>query len=176
MVFEIEDKKEEAKAFVGKGTIRSSISAYHLHRAALCAEEPIAVAVQAILDKYRYIAATSGDTGFKALGTLKDLVIKEDRTLVERVFGVCAAIAEGRAFTGDMLEGIFYCAKKLTGQADILSGSYLEQLKKTTVPGIDLAIRKQRQLFGTGGYMVSAKAILDILNKGRRRRLLFPVE
>ena len=44
MVFEAEDEKTEAKAFVGTNTMKSSVSAYHKHRAAVKTGEPIAVA------------------------------------------------------------------------------------------------------------------------------------
>jgi len=173
MVFQSDSKKTEARAFIGANTMKSVVSAYHIHRAAVKTEEPIAVAVQSILDKYGYFPTqgTSKKHAFKAINTLHKLV-KEDRLLAEKVFAACASIAQdGEPISGEVLDAVFTCQKKMEGKVDILSNGYLERMKLETLPGIESAIRREKHIVGRGGATISAKALLDVLNKGKKRKL-----
>lgn len=175
MVFQSEDEKTEAKAFIGANTMKSVVSAYHKHRAAVKTGEPIAVATQAIIDKHGYFARKSASKkySFSAINTLQSQV-KEDRELAEKVFEACAIIAQdGEVIPGEVLDALFTCQKKLKGKADILNNVYLEKLQMETIPGIELAIRREKHIVGMGGAKVGAKAVLAIINKGKRRRLSF---
>lgn len=175
LVFECESIEEEAKAFVGANTMSSAVSAYHKYRGALRAKEPQALAVCGVLEKYGYKAAKASSGGylFSALGTLQKLLL-EDFSLAEQVFALCAEFAQGDQIPGDVLIGVFTCAKKLAGKVDIMKGTLYEKLKSAGVEGIHVAIRRERHICGKGGAKVSAKAVLDILNKGKKRRISFP--
>lgn len=173
MVFEVSDKVDEARAFLGSNLIKTFVSAYHKHRAAVITGEPIAIAAQAILNKYGYVTTcTASKTGFAAINTLR-MLVKEDAEMAERVFAACVDIAGPNQdpISGDVLEGLFRCQKKLEGKADILTNGHLEKIKKETLAGTEAAMRRERHIVGRGGAVVSAKAILDILNKGKKRKL-----
>ena len=175
MVFQIDSQTEEAKAFVGTNTMGSYVSAYHKHRASVIAGEPTAIAVQTLLDKYGLaVSETAKKPGsFSAVNTLRDLV-SLNRIMAERVLSACVLIANGRdVITGTVMDGIYYCQHKLKGSDDILAGAHLEKLVHEGIPGIESAIRREKHLIGKGGAMVAAKAVLDVLNKGKRRRLQF---
>ncbi len=175
MVFVAKDEKTEAKAFIGANTMKSSVSAYHKHRAAVITGEPVAVAVQAILDKYGYFPTQTSNKkyGFSAINTLHSMV-KEDRVLAEKVFAAARSIAQdGETISGEVMGGMFTCQKKLSGKADILTNGHLERLKRESLPGIEQAIRREKHIVGKGGATISAKAVLDVLNKGKKRRLTF---
>ncbi len=175
MVFLAEDEKTEAKAFIGTNTMKSVVSAYHKHRASVKTGEPVAVAAQSILEKNGYFAtqSVSKSYGFAAIKTLESQV-KNDRDLAEKVFAACASIAQdGEPISGAVLDAVFTCQKKLGGKADILTNGYLERMRKETLPGIEAAIRREKHIVGSGGPVVSAKALLDVLNKGKQRRLTF---
>jgi len=175
MVFDIEDEKEEAKAFVGANTMGSNVSAFHKHRASVKAGEPEALAVQGIIEKYGYIPSNSSNKrrNFAAINTLRGLVI-HNAAEAERVFSVCVTIAvDEEPIPGDVLEAIYTCQGKLSGKADILTNGHLERLKKEGLKGIEAAIRREKHIVGRGGALVSAKAVLDLLNKGKQRRLTF---
>lgn len=173
MVFEVSHKIDEARAFLGANLIKTFVSAYHKHRAAVLTGEPVANAAAAILNKYGYTAATSArKTEFAAINTLHQMA-KEDAVTAERVFSACVIIAGPNqdAISGDVLEGLFRCQKKLEGKADILTNGHLEKLVKETLPGIEAAIRRERHIVGKGGAFIAAKAILDLINKGKHRRI-----
>ena len=80
---------------------------------------------------------------------------------------------DGEPITSQVLTGLFTCSKKVQSQADILSGDYIVKLKRETMDGIEAAIRREGHIVGKGGFLVGAKAILDLLNKGKRNRLTF---
>ncbi len=173
MVFEVVERIDEARAFLGANLIKSNVSAYHRHRASVITGEPVALAAQAILDKYGYVnASAASKTGFAAIGTLLS-VVKEDATTAERVFEACVAVAGTHQdpISGEVIDGLFRCQRKLGGKADILTSGHLEKLKKETLAGIEAAIRREKHIVGRGGAVIAAKAILDLLNKGKQRRL-----
>jgi hypothetical protein len=176
MVFRAHDDKTEARAFVGANTMKSVVSAFHRHRASVKTGEPEAVAVQSILEKHGYSVTqdTAARYGFTAINTLRKMV-KEDREMADRVFAACASIAQdGEQVSGQILGGLFACQRKLSGVADILSSAHIEKLKGSTLDGLDAAIRREKHIIGRGGLTVAAKAILDVINKGKHRRIMFP--
>jgi hypothetical protein len=175
MVFEVEDKTDEARAFLGTNMLKTFVSAYHKHRASVITREPVALAAQAILDKYGYVtSATATKNGFAAISKLQTIV-KEDADTAEKVFAACVDIAGPHQdpISGEVIGAIFRCQKKLEGKADILKNGHLDKLKKETIPGIEAAIRREKHIVGRGGSVIAAKAILDLLNKGKQRRLSF---
>jgi len=173
MVFEVKTRIDEAKAFVGANTMKSNVSAFHVYRASVKAKEPVALATQAILQKFGYEATQDGKKafGFSAIATLKNLVA-EDAKLAEKVFSVCAEIAvDGEQTPAGTFRGLFVLAKKLDGKVDILANGHKETLVKRGIAGIEAAIRREKHIAGQGGQLVEAKAILDLLNHGKRRKL-----
>ena len=175
MVFHAADEKEEAKAFIGTNTMVSIVSAYHKHRAYVKAGEPNALAVQSILEKYGYFPAGAANKrgNFAALNTLRTLVI-QNGVEAEKVFAACAKIAVDREpISGEVVAALYTCQAKLAGKADILSNGHLDRLIKEGLAGIEAAIRREKHIVGLGGNLVGAKAVLDLLNKGKQRRLTF---
>lgn len=174
MVFECNDLKEEAKAFVVTNTMVSNVSAFHLHRASVLAGEPLALAVEGVVEKYGYTPTDAKKRGgFGAIGTLRSLVTL-DAAMADKVFAACVRIAvDQEPISGEVLEAIFYCQQKLGSRADILEGEHLEKLIQEGLKGIQIAIRREKHIVGKGGTSVTAKAVLDLLNKGKRRKMSF---
>jgi hypothetical protein len=175
MVFDVSDEREEAKAFVGTNTMVSNVSAFHKHRASVKAGEPNAIAVQSIIEKHGYIPTMDGKKpkGFAAINTLRTLVV-QNPIKAEKVFAACVLIAGERdPISGEVLDGIYTCHSKLEGKADILTGQHLERLQFEGIKGIEMAIRREKHIVGKGGNLVAAKAVLDLLNKSKKRRLTF---
>jgi hypothetical protein len=175
MVFNVANEQLEAKAFLGANTMKSNVSAFHKHRAAVKTGEVIACAAQSILDKHGYqvTQAAKRKYSFAAIHSLH-AQLKKDRVLAEKVFAAAVTIAQdGEPISGEVIDALFACQRKLAGKADILTNGYLETLQRTTIPGIEMAIRREKHIVGQGGEVIAAKAVLDILNKGKKRRLFF---
>lgn len=174
VVFEVDSIIDEAKAFIGANTMKSNVSAYHVYCASIEAREPNALAVKALLEKYGYEATLDGKKqyGLTAIHTLKKLV-SEDAVFAEKCFALCVDIAiDGENIQAAVMRGIFHLAKRLIGKADIFAPEYRNKLIKHTIPGIEVAIRREKHICGRGGQLVEVKAILDIVNKSRRRKLI----
>jgi len=175
MVFTCESIKDEAKAFMGTNTFVSTVSAFNKHRAALLAGEPQALAVQALLEKHGYRASSGSAASytFSALNTLRR-VLRENAELAEEAFALCVEATDaGGTIHGEVILGLFTCAKKLEAKTNVFEGVNRDKLIAAGVTGILINIRREKHIVGRGGSLVAAKAILDLLNKGKQRRLSF---
>lgn len=172
-------EEEEAKGFLHINKTKNTVSAVDEHRAAVLANDEVSLHAQRILSKYGYRTQNTGHGTycFAAIGTFKQLV-QEDIHLAEKVFSVCASIAQGGKVAGETLDAIFRCQKKLNGIADILSGNHLERLKSYAMIEIEKAIRQHAAIYAKGGGAIGALAILSLLNKKRKKEnhLSFPTE
>jgi hypothetical protein len=174
MVFKAEEADSEARAFIGSNTMKSNVAAYHIHRASVVANEPTAMKAVAILQKHGF-KVTQGESvnGFCAIGTMHKLV-KKNPTLTDRTFELCAKMAKTEGYiSGTVLTAIYECAWKLEGIIDIFEAECADRLCEAGLTGLNAAIVREKVIVGKGGPLVSAKAVLDILNKGRRRKLSF---
>lgn len=168
MVFKADQVQEEALAFVGTNTMKSNVSAYHVFSASVQAGEPNALETQALLDKYGFVATKDGAGGrsIAAIGQLSKMV-KEDSVLADKVFGLCVEIQDGKdVISKFVMEAIFYVASN--SDEDIFSGKWRQKFNSIGIAGIEAAIRREKHIVGKGGAAVSAKALVDLLNKGIR--------
>lgn len=175
LVFQVEDEKEEAKAFVGQNFCVGLLSAYHLHRASVRAGEPFAMAVQEELDRNGLVPVSGSKRSneFSAIHCLRSLIML-DKELAKKVLSACVEIANGKdPISGVVLSSVFACERKLAKGSSILTKENLEKLIYEGIKGIEIAIRRERNLSGKGGEAMSAKAVLDIVNRKRRNRLTF---
>lgn len=171
LVFEAHGIDDEAKAFVGTNTIINNVRAYQLFKASILAGEPNSIATNALMKKFGYSACQDGKKpyGISAIATIKRMV-EIDTKAAEKVFAAAVSIAVGgEQIPCGTLRALFYLSRNMN--EDILSGSYLNRLIATGIPGIEAALRRERAIIGKGGERVEAKAVLDILNKGRRYKL-----
>ena len=170
LVFDIGNIEDEARSFVGTNTLISNVSAYHLFRASLLANEPTCVAVQALLDKHGYsVANTKKPYGFTAIHTLRNMVA-ENAEVASKVFAACVDIAsDGEQIPHATMQGMFVMVKRVGDE--VLSEKSVAKLRDIGIAGIETAIRREKHIVGKGGDRVQAKAILDLLNKGRRTKL-----
>lgn len=168
MVFRASAIEEEARAFVGTNTMKSSVSSYHVFMASVKAGEPKAIATQALLDKYGFRATKDGASrnAIAAIGKLQQMV-QQNPGLADKVFGLCVDMQDDQDFISrPLMESIFYVAAR-TGE-DIFSGRWRQRFISIGIAGIEAAIRREKHIMGKGGEVVSAKALVDLLNKGLR--------
>jgi hypothetical protein len=167
--------KGEAEAFINKNTQVSVVRSADKHRAGVVAEDEIAIKIEAILAKHGYRAAAGGDSNgtFIALSSLRTMV-KKDAQKAETVFGFLASCAvDSEQIPGLLVKSIGLCHERLMGQADIFRGTEAERLREVGIVGMAAAIRREEVILGKGGPLVGAKALLDLLNRNRRRKLRF---
>jgi hypothetical protein len=176
MIFDVAEVQDEARAFIAKAILRSSISVFDRHRAALEAGEPVAVKADMIVRRHGYVVAKNdkGAYSFRAIGTVHKMV-RRDPALTDRVFAACVAISDGSGerISGDVLDGLFTLALKTADSGeDVLGGKWMKKLSEVGIRGLEAVIKQFSVIHGKGGPLVAAKGIADILNKGRRNKLV----
>ena len=167
MVFDASDIKDEAGAFIGANTLKSSVKPYHKYRAAVVAEEKTALLVQRSLKNCDYEVSLNGKSGrtTKAIGTIMSQV-RQDPDNAEAVLILCGEITDGNPIQATLLRPLFYLA--CNGVDEILSGVHRKKLIFLGDETIEACIQREKHIQNEGGVRTEAKAVVDVLNKGRR--------
>lgn len=172
MVYEIGDLSDEAKAFIGRNLMVSSVSAIDRFKASAVAEEPAALKTAAILKAYGLSVKNTATERheLKCVGAICRAV-EDDAATAEKVLAFCVAIADDKSLSGSVFRGMYWLVKRL--DIDIL-GVYGDRLTCHSQKEIEIAIRQSKAELGKGGEAVEAFAILKMVNKGLKKRIPFP--
>lgn len=172
MVHEVATVNDEAKAFVARNTMVSNVAAYDRYRASVCAEEPVALSVQSILDEFGLTASKGGTSGagyLSCIGTLQSCV-KEDAEDARKVLRFLLGIAGERIVVGKVLAAMFLLYRHFKPKFDILE-KYGEKINRHSQREIEVKISQFSTECGKGGNVIGAKAILELINHKNRIRL-----
>ncbi len=174
VVYRFKNLAEEAKIFSEINQRREAVKAQDIYRSDNFAQEAPAVATEKILTEcgYNIRKNSKGKGSFAAIGTLHRIT-KENPELAHKTFKACSQIAEGRHFPAEILNGLFYLAKKQhSNGVDIFESNYwISNLIKTGVTGCRQAIQEKKKLFYRTGPNICARALMDIMNKRKRNKL-----
>lgn len=170
MVFAVKSLEEEAKSFIGTNTLHKNVSASELYKAALQAKEPDALQAEAILKTYGYVVygRDSDKPRFRGIGALR-MLIKNNLALTQFVFAVCVEIVgpEG-IITSKLLKAIYLLEKN--SDATVMTQPNIKKLAVYGHEGLHTAMIREKHITGRGSVRVDAKAIVDILNKGKLKK------
>jgi hypothetical protein len=173
MVFKVASKKYEAKAFYGANKMKKNVSSIDSFKAALVAEEPDSVAINNLIDRYGYrVSDNDSKFNFRGVNTLK-ILFSRNEILASNSFGFLADIACGDVIPCSILRGIFTLSYKLRGKYDILNESLKEKISSIGLKNVEILINREKILVGKGGELVEARAILNIINKGKHTKIKF---
>lgn len=172
MVHKVATVNEEAKAFVARNTMVSNVAAYDRYKASVCAEEPIALQVQAILNEFG-LTATKGGTSsagyISCIGTLQSCV-KDDAEDAKKVLRFLLSIAGDRLVVGKVLAAMFTLYRHFKPRFDVID-KYGEKLSRHSQRAIEIKIDEFSKEVGKSGHVVGAKAILELINHKNRVRV-----
>lgn len=175
MIFKAESMQIEARAFIGANTIKSAVDAFHKYKAGIKAGEKESLMVKALLEKHGCRAAQSPGKlrEINCIAALRKLLI-EDSELADKTLCACIDIGEeDDRITRSVLCGIFRCAKKLEGRKDIFKPKIFAKLETAGLQGIQADIQREKYIVGKGGEAIEARAVLNIINKGKHRKITF---
>lgn len=170
IVFQMEDFSAEARAFIAGAKMSASINAVDTFRASVTAGEPVSVQASALL-KARNITVDRHNRGrgkFKSISTFQRMV-QRDPVLAERTLDICILMAGDASVSKIVLDGMFTLATHFPDR-DILA-DFKDVFERLTQQECERAIRRLTAESGVGGNAVAARAIMGLLNKGRRTRL-----
>jgi len=169
LVFEFDSVSDEAKAFLRRNTSPTMVKSHDKFRAGVTGKIPEALAAKRILDKYGYKLKVhgGGKKAFAGIAALQRLV-SVDEELTDRVFGICATIAEDEHFSSMVLQGLFEFAKKFRDR-DVLCNGFVDKLARVGATGCDAIIKRFFLEVQAGGAVNAARAITRFYNKGKRK-------
>ena len=172
MGHEVSSLTDEAKAFVARNTMISNVSALARFRAANCAEEPTAVRVTALLAKLGLKICKNADRPdtIKAIGSLMHCV-EENPEVAERVLEFCLGLQRDGGISQIVLVGLFTLQTHFAKQEIDLLNDFGNKLLTFSQKEMEIRVRQLRAETGKGGSAIYARALLDLLNKGKRNKL-----
>lgn len=168
MVFEMSSVKEEAEAFIKTNTMKANVSAYHMYKAGVEANDPLSIKTKELLDNYGYNAAKdAGKRSLAAISTLKKMV-KKDYIIADKVFALCVKMSDAHDehISSSVMRAIFYTAR--FGDQDIFSQVWYDKMLSIGIKGIESAFTREKHIFGKGGERIEAMALCNLLNKNKR--------
>lgn len=174
MVHDMSSLTDEARAFVARNTMVSNVSALARFRASTCAKEPISVQATEMLERngmHVVKNSTTLDT-FSAIGSLIEC-IKQNHEVAETVLGFCCRLTRETGPSGVLMLGMFVLQMHfLQLKIDVIA-TCGERILTHSQKEIEIRVRQMRAETGKGGATIYAKAILELINKGKRIKLVW---
>lgn len=173
MVHKLESVNEEAKAFVIRNTMVNNVAAHDRFRASVCAEEPVSLSVQSILNECGLTAIKGGSVRvdqISCIGTLQTCV-KEDPEAAKKVLRFLISISGDRPVVSKTLSAMFVLYRHFKPQFDVIE-KYGDKISRHSQREIEVKIDQFARECGKGGHVIGAKAILELINhKNRTNRI-----
>ncbi len=176
MVYEMNDRLQEALMFLKINTFRTSMHSVDKMNAELIAKDPIALAVRAMVESCGYtIAASDGSNSghmltVKCVSALKAAVRANDKA-ANVAWLLSTDLFSGKPVTEDIYSGLFAveCHLMRRSAGSLLDPHNREALSRLTLKELTGSINEAKTFMG-GGSKSSGEGIIRLLNRGRRTR------
>lgn len=176
MVYEMTDRLNEALAFLKINTFRTAMQSVDKMNAELIAQDPIAMAVRAMVEGSGYaITASDGSNSgqqwtVKCVSALKGAV-RQNQRAANVAWLICVELFQGKIVTDDVFSGLFALECHLARKS---AGSLTDEHNRTalarhTLKEVVGSINEAKAFMG-GGAKAAGEGIVRLLNKGRRSR------
>jgi len=175
MVFSDGNDTRDATAFVGQCK-RTNVTPYHKHRAMVKANDPVAVEIDAMITDAGYAPSDrTQDSGFKAITALYRFY-EIDKEEAQESLSVCAEVMHPDPIRLNLLKGVFWAGlrhKQQNNGKTLWTDGNIEKLVCEGAVGHLREVNRLRMKSGLsaeGGdhaHLIYARAIINLLNKGR---------
>jgi hypothetical protein len=171
IVFEWSDVADEARAFIAGARTSTRISSLDTFRAATVAMEPDACRTAALIKSLgmKVVQRATHQNELKCIHTIQNAVA-ENEEKATKCLQVCQVMAGDEPISGSVFRALFCLAQHFNGR-DVIS-EFSEPLQQLTQAEAEKAIRQLKAEIGKGGQTIAAKAIVGLLNKGKKTRKL----
>lgn len=171
LVFQLADLSDEARSFIAGARMSSRISSFDSFRAALVAEEPCSLRTAAMLAELglKPNKNASKSTEVKCVYAIQK-ALEENEPTAKKALELSISICGEKPVPSHVFLGFFRLARHFNGE-DLLS-KYEDVIRNLTQEEVERSIRQFRAETGKGGQVVSGKAIMTLLNKGKKTRKL----
>jgi hypothetical protein len=162
----------EAAGFVRCNVERQRVAAYDLFVADLRRKDDTAVAVDAMVRETGY--AVAKQTGPRQVTCINALLAKYqiNAAVTRVVWNLCAEIANGEPVIDRLFKGLFRLQQHMQKERLSLDGEpYRSTLIDAGPEGLLSLMYRKALKVGNGHDVTCAQAVLDLLNKGRKRKI-----
>jgi len=165
---------DEAAAFYMMSKSPVKVSSVHGHKAALVAKDALSMVVDEIVSFFGYkIRDGSSDFSFRGVGAIYNAA-KKDEDEAQIIFGTCAEIADNAVFTADLFSAMYkLVAHFKRNGVDVLEHRWLKNLVEDGSKVCEQKIKQFRATFGKKSKKADAHALLEIMNKRKKKRLFW---
>lgn len=171
MVFVSTGIKQESQVFIDGQTQVTNVASIDLFRAAIAAENDVALATQAILSKLgiTVIKTAINANQLKCIGAVVNAV-KINRNAAEYCLALAQRLTDSGGIQSAVFRGLFEIAKRSDLHLKTLQSSE-QKLMTIGQQGLIMRINQKKIVMGKGGSTIEGIAILDEINKGKRNKL-----
>ncbi len=172
MVWSIEDSANEARGFLDKNTLRSSVNVHQKFKSRLYARDEVALTIASIVDESGYkIANTDSKHTVRCIAAIERAWL-QDQQLAITAWETSVKVCRGGHINKDIFEGLFRLEVALQKEekGSITDRYNIDKLENVGTDIIINTVRRIKGMLGKGGSRVAAEAILAVLNHGRSSR------
>jgi hypothetical protein len=171
MIYEAATLSAEAEAFVVSNNARRLVGVATRHKAGLLYDEPLALAVNELLQQHNLHVGESGAAGsVQCIAAMRRLMLSK-RELLLRVFPLVVQLCEGRRLHERLLTALVYIEEHALDGASIMEQPFHARVLSRGYEPLLQGANKHALIAGKGGPKTWAAGVVEVLNKGARLRL-----
>lgn len=176
LVFESTGQAQEAEGFLNANAERKPVTSVAKYRARLTAQDPAALALDALLrDSGHEVAeTTAGPKTVKCVGAILTW-IEVDPGLVRRVWPLVTEVCAGGPVSERLFLALTFIERHATLGESLLREPWRGRVLRIGRRGLLDACARAGSFYARGGTSVWADGIVEALNRGVRKRLILDV-
>lgn len=170
LIFDMEEIKREAQAFLAANTVRGPVKTLDKFRALVLSEEPVAIAVQNLVSATGHKIGGGNGKDVRCVAKLMHCMRTDSQTL-RIVWPLSTEICNGSGPSDDIIGGLFVLERHMhaTRQGSVSDAHNRQTLIRRGLEEVRAEIRKTIAYRG-GGDWSCAEGICNALNYGRSTR------
>ncbi len=171
IVFPTQDVRSEAQAFLSANTLRKPVSSAGKHRAAVTAEDEVAVYLESIFSRLGLKVSFSGtQPGHIKCVALCRKLASTDRKSFEAALSLSAELSTNdRVHVSEvLLDGLALVDRRIPG--GLLEPRLNQRIRKIGASGLMTAAVRAAQAYARGGAKVWALGMINEINRGLQKK------
>lgn len=171
LVFTTSAAKQEAKGFLSAQTQRKPVTAVEKFKAMVVVEDPDALFVQSLADKYEIHIKSGCAPGYLKCVSSMLSHAKNDKETLAHIWPLVVDVSKNYAISERILEGLMHIEKRMPEGTSLMDKEWTARVLKVGVPGLLDAAAKASAYYAKGGPKVWANGMVEAINKNHRRLL-----
>lgn len=174
LVFEFDERCEEAAVFLKANTDRKPLTGVARHKASVEAGEPLSKFVNALVTSTGRTLVGAHHNGGRVVGCVLRLIklaeVAPDR--LSRLYPLIDSIVGDTPLNERVLEGLMWVESRMPPGQSLTDVRWRERMHSIGAEELDRAAKRSAVGFGKGGAGVWGRGMLEAINKGLKKRLV----